>query len=75
MKKELDKFVTVELVLYLEDGRPPIECDARVVWVVKRKNEFDTGIEFLNLKQKDAERIERIIQECLKNQETSSQEQ
>lgn len=66
LERELDKFCPVELVLYLENGDPPIECDARVVWVVKRQQKFDIGIEFLNLKPKDDLRIERIIQACLK---------
>lgn len=75
LKKGLDKFLPVELVLYLENGSPPIECDGRIVWVVKREEQFDTGIEFLNIKQKDVLRIERIVNECLKNNSTSLNEQ
>lgn len=72
LERGLDKFLPVELILYLENGHPPIECDGRVVWVVKRQAEFDTGIEFVNIKEKDALRIERIVQECLKANPTSS---
>jgi hypothetical protein len=72
LEKQLDKFCLVELVLYLQDGYPPVECDARVVWSVKRQEEFDTGIEFLNIRDKDVLRLERIIQACLKSQEKSS---
>ena len=71
LKKSLSKFVPVELALYLENGELPICCDARVVWVVKSKSNYDTGIEFINLKAKDAKRIERIVEECLKKQESS----
>ena len=71
LEKELDKFCLVELALHLKDDSPPIECDGRVVWVVKREEEFDTGIEFLNIRNKDTLRIERIIQRCLKVQEDS----
>lgn len=66
LEKALDKFCLVELILYLQDNQPAIECDARIVWVVKNEKVFDTGIEFLNIKDKDILRIENIIQECLK---------
>lgn len=72
LKSGLDKFSLVELVLYLENSQLPIECDGRVVWVVKMAEEFDTGIEFISIKEKDALRIEGLIQECLKTQGTSS---
>ena len=73
LKEELAKFAVVEVAIFLEDNLPPIECEARVVWVVKRKQDFDTGIEFLNLSQKDTQRIERIVQECLKKDQISSE--
>lgn len=74
-KKALDKFSMVGLVLYLENGYSPIECDGRVIWAIKRKEEFDTGIEFIGLKKQDLLRIERIVQECLKKlPDNSSQE-
>jgi len=69
LKKALDKFAVVDLVLFLDDGESPIECEARVVWVVKSKDEFDTGIEFLRIEEKDSLRIERIVQECQKKEQ------
>ena len=75
LKNALDKLSMVDLVLYLENGQAAVECEGRVVWVVKSKEEFDIGIEFLNLKDNDRERIERIVQECLKKEQTSSQGQ
>ena len=59
LQKGLSRFTMVELAIYFENGLPAVECDGRVVWVVKSKEEFDTGIEFVNLKDKDALRIER----------------
>ncbi len=72
LEKALEKFCPVELTIYLQDGRHPLECDGRVVWTVKGKQAFDTGIEFLNLQAEDAQRIERIIRECLNLRESSS---
>ena len=66
LSKSLDKFCPVELTVYLNDGHPPLESDGRVVWVVKHKETFDTGVEFINIKKEDVARIERIVQECLK---------
>lgn len=72
LEKAAERFLPVELVLYLEDNQPPIECDGRVVWMVKRQGKFDTGIEFVNIQEKDTLRIEKVIQECLKANQTSS---
>lgn len=71
--KELEKFSPVALTIYLEDSYPPLECDGRVVWVVRRKEVFDIGIEFLRIHAKDLERIERIVRECLKSRGNSLQ--
>ena len=71
LDKNLEKFCPVNLTIYLKDGLPPLECDGRVVWAVKRKEIFDTGIEFLSIQAKDAGRIERIVRECLKARENS----
>ncbi|MCM8779899.1 MAG: PilZ domain-containing protein [Candidatus Omnitrophica bacterium] len=72
LDKELDKFSEAELLIYLEDGQMPLDCLGRIVWVVKREYpqadkpaEYDTGIEFTQLKDSDKLRIERIVQECL----------
>jgi len=73
LKDSLDRFSLVDLVLYLEEGLPPVKCEGRVVWVVNREKAFDTGIEFLNITKQDASRIERIVKECLEKEETSSQ--
>jgi hypothetical protein len=66
LPEALPKFCTVEIVLYIEDGKPPLGCDGRVVWVLKRRLKFETGIEFINIKEPDCIRIEGIVQECLR---------
>ena len=68
ISKELPKFCPVEVLLYLKDGLAPIECNGRIIWVIQRETNFDTGIEFIDIKQTDCLRIERIIQECLRKQ-------
>jgi len=74
LNEELDRFTEIELILMLDDKQPPIYCDARIVWTVKRMMpttqvpQVDTGVEFVNLKEKDKLRIEKIVQECLEKQ-------
>jgi hypothetical protein len=75
LKKELDKFSDVKLILYLENSHAPLECEGRIMWVVRSQDEFDTGIEFTNIKEDDLARIEKVVVECLKaqgNSQTSS---
>lgn len=72
LEKGLEKYCPVALTIYLSDGKPPLEGDGRVVWSVKRKEAFDTGIEFLSIRGEDSQRIERIVRECLKARESSS---
>jgi hypothetical protein len=72
LEKGLEKFCPVTLTIYLADGKPPLEGDGRVVWSVKHKEAFDTGIEFLSIQGVDAERIEGIVRECLRIRENSS---
>lgn len=75
LNQELDRFSEVELILFLKDQQPPIYCDARIVWTVKRQmpspkqaTQIDTGVEFVNLKEKDKLRIEKVVKECLQKQ-------
>jgi len=68
LSKELPKFCPVEILLYLKDGEGPLESNGRIVWAIKREANFDTGIEFIEVKETDRLRIERIIQECLRKQ-------
>lgn len=41
----------------------PVKCDARVVWVVEKDSNFDTGIEFCGIDEED----EKVIDNLVKN--------
>lgn len=70
--KPLNRFDDAGVILYLDDGHQPVCCDGKVVWVVKKNSsEYDTGIEFTTLKGGDRLRIERVIQLCQKDQNSS----
>ena len=68
LNRELEKLSKVRLRLTLEEAANPIECEGRIVWMVRSKElptgkvSFDTGIEFLNLKPIDHERISAYIE-------------
>jgi hypothetical protein len=67
LDKRVNRFTEVDLILYLKDGLPPIAVKGKTVWVIERdRSEFDTGIEFLDLKEEHRLRISRIVDECLK---------
>ena len=57
----------------LLDLQSHIKCNGKVVWSIKRKTTekdkpsfFDTGVEFVDLKKEDEDRINHIIQHLLK---------
>lgn len=68
---DLGIFAPVEIELDLLDKQPLVNCDGAIVWIVAKKNEkdkiYDTGIEFTNLKRKDATRINDIVEKILAN--------
>lgn len=73
LPKGLSVFSPVEIELDIENGLGRIISDGRIVWVVHKseisqsaRESFDTGIEFVELKEKDRLRIEKIVEECLK---------
>ncbi len=63
LNRELEKLSQVHLRLTLDDPRAPIECEGRIVWMVRSKEpasgkvSFDTGIEFIHLSPADQELI------------------
>ncbi len=67
--KELPRFCLVDVLLYLQSEPTPIECSGRAVWVVKKEKKFDIGIEFIDLRETDRLKIERIVQKWLLQQE------
>ena len=66
-EREFEKLTRVHLRLTLKEGAPPVECDGRVVWMVRskelvpRKVSFDIGVEFLDLKAPDRDVISNFI--------------
>ena len=64
LNRQVEKLSRVHLRLTLEDSITPIECDGRVVWMVRSKElvsgrvSFDVGVEFLNLKDEDRKLIQ-----------------
>ena len=65
----LDRFGSCRIRIDLSKDEPPVECDARVVWVIPYKDPsakeelYDTGIEFVNLPAADALRMRRFIED------------
>lgn len=68
LPKDLGIFAPVEIQLDLLDNQDVVQCAGTVVWIVEKKQgraSFDTGIEFTNLKRKDAIRINDIIEKIV----------
>ena len=67
LDQRLRRFEPCRVRLELRTKSPKISCAARVVWVVstkspkQRKSRFDTGIEFLDLDQESAARIQKFL--------------
>jgi c-di-GMP-binding flagellar brake protein YcgR len=72
VKEDLGLFQGVDLELFLDEKNPPIKCGGTVVWVVKKslqKNKaflYDTGIEFIDIRPEDRERISEVVEIILK---------
>jgi len=69
LPKDLGIFAPVEIQLDLLDGQPIVGCDGTIVWIVKSKKDrnanYDTGLEFTNLKSDDEGRIAFIVDKIL----------
>lgn len=74
IKEDLGLFQGVDLELYLDDNTPPIKCGGTVVWVVKKTSPkkgaylYDTGVEFIDARPEDRDRISAVVEEILKSQ-------
>ena len=73
LPKPLKLFSIVGIQLFLEEKSSPIECSGRIVWVVGRKSSksfkpesFDTGIEFVDIKEEDIEKIAKLVEKLSK---------
>ena len=69
LKFSLTMFTPVDLEIDLLDTNEHIKCAGKVVWSIqraghekKKPNFYDVGIEFIDMKSEDFERIEEIIQ-------------
>ena len=74
LSKNLGIFQEIDLEIDLKDSLPFLKTRGRIVWAIKKEEikahkvkQFDTGIEFINLKAEDKKRIEAIIEKCSKN--------
>ncbi len=73
IKEDLGLFQGVDIELFLEENRPT-KCGGTVVWVVKKTDLkqkggilYDTGIEFIDMRPEDRDRITEIVEEILKS--------
>ena len=75
IKEDLGLFQGVDVELFLNDNRPPIKCGGTVVWVVKKSEPrhkgtylYDTGIEFIDIRPEDRERVSEVVEKIIKEQ-------
>jgi hypothetical protein len=73
IKQSLKMFAPVDIELDLLDLGDHIKCQGKVVWSVRRRDSeshkpsfYDVGIEFVDLAEKDRQRIEASIQRLAK---------
>ena len=72
IKEDLGLFQGVDLELFLEDNRPPIKCGGTVVWVVRKSapkkgaHVYDTGVEFIDIRPEDRDKISELVEVILK---------
>jgi len=72
LENDLGRFTPVELELSLPNGLESVRCGGQTVWVVKGRypgkkppKRYDTGIEFIDLKEEYRKRIDHIVDEIL----------
>lgn len=70
---DLGLFQGVDVELRIDDGVDPIKSGGTIVWVVKKvdpdhkeKFIFDTGIEFIDIRPEDRDRISAVVEDILK---------
>lgn len=73
LKEDLGLFQGVDVELFVSETNPPIKCGGTIVWVVKKSDPkqkgayfFDTGIEFIDIRPEDREKISEVVEEILK---------
>jgi c-di-GMP-binding flagellar brake protein YcgR len=73
LKEDLGLFQGVDLEITLEDSNMPVKCGGTIVWVVKKGEPkqkgsylYDTGIEFIDIRPEDRDRITAVVDMILK---------
>ncbi|MFH1767603.1 MAG: PilZ domain-containing protein [Candidatus Omnitrophota bacterium] len=67
--KEVAKDTVLSLKITLPNGNPPIDAKGKVVWnrpctmayLSKAANQFEVGIEFLDMKESDREAVAKYV--------------
>lgn len=75
LKEDLGLFQGVDVELFISETTPPIKCGGTIVWVVKKGEAkqkgayfYDTGIEFIDIRPEDREKITEVVEEILRSQ-------
>ena len=69
--ESLERFSLCRIILELNKDLPTIECNGKIVWIIPRreplspKKQFDTGIEFVDIRPGDRKKIRDFIQDLL----------
>jgi len=73
LKEDLGLFQGVDVELFLNESIPDIKCGGTIVWVVKKTDpnhkgtyHYDTGIEFIDIRPEDREKMSGVIDEILR---------
>ena len=72
LERGYDLFEKVSLEVHLGEDAEPVRCSGAIVWAIKshpvhkwEKARFDTGIEFVDIKDDDRERISRLVDDIM----------
>lgn len=76
IKMGLERSVSMTLELDLMDGEDVIRCKGQVIWVIRRKaiedvkpSYYDTGIEFVDIREDYRKRVEKLVEVLFKNEQ------
>jgi c-di-GMP-binding flagellar brake protein YcgR len=71
LKEDLGLFQGVDVELFLNGDKHPVKCGGTIVWVVKKSSPkksgviYDTGIEFINIRPEDKEKVSEIVEKII----------
>jgi c-di-GMP-binding flagellar brake protein YcgR len=76
IKKSLELFSPVTIEIDLMDSEDVITCKGRTIWIIRRKatesvkpSYYDTGFEFVDIREEDRKRIDLTVEHFLKSQQ------